>query len=150
AFRAQRARQRQTPRDGRHPSVEGGVEACDLREPGEVGGYRLDAVKRGRKGERGERDQGPDRGGELGRDALWRRMVWPAVDDTMTGGVRGREPGARERVQRGARVTEHSRLVAHDPRRVADREAALAEPDPFDRGRRDPRLVLVERQLERR
>src|SRR5262249_58613556 len=89
AFRPQCAWQRQTLRDGGHPSVESGVEARDLREIGEMGTHSVDAVESRGKVEWGERNQGPDRGDELRREALWRRMVRPALERPMAGGGGG-------------------------------------------------------------
>ena len=152
ALRSECPWQRQALRDGRHPSVERGVEARDLRERGEVGAHSIDARERRRQVEWGERHEGPQRNEKLRRDSLRRGMAGSAMDDAMTDPVERRERRSGEhRAQRRAGVRKCAQLVAEHPcRSVANREAPLAEADPFDHARRDPGLVLVERHLERR
>ena len=53
------ARQRETPRQLRHPSMEGGVKACDLRQTGEAAGHLFDELDLAREMERRERNQPP-------------------------------------------------------------------------------------------
>src|SRR5262249_15706212 len=151
ALRSERPGQRQALCDRRHLAVEGGVEARDLRELGEAGAHGLDAVERGRGVGGGEWDEGPQPRKELRRDTSVRRVVAPAVNDAVAGGVRGGNARrADDASQRRAGVGEGTRLVAEHPvGRVADRETALGEADPFDRARHGYDVVLIDRQLER-
>ena len=155
ALRPERARQRQPLGYLRHAAVEGGVEAGDLRDAVEARRDGLDARDRRRQVKRCERRERPQRRDERGRDALGRRVVGAPVDHAMADGIGRVEFGGVEcgegGAQRGLGIGERARRLALDAPRVVTRgDAPSVRSDLLDSDGREPRLIVVERELQRR
>ena len=155
ALRPEPTRERQALGHRRHAPVEGAVEARDLRHAGEAGRDGLHARDRRRQMQGCERRERPQPRDQPLRDALGRGVVGSAVDDTMADGIGRRELAGVElgeaSAQRCADVGEHARRRVADVLRVVPRrEEPAVGPDPLDRDRREPRLAVEERELQRR